>query len=293
MFESESVSLDLPIDKWVQEAQNDPTALRSRQVTHILLAAIGLTPDLQENMILKGGTLMMLAFRSPRGTQDVDFSVAASPEPFAEELIGKLDPAMQRAASQLGYVDLVCRVQTRKRRPHGATFEKATGPAIQITIGYGTRGTNAEKRLAEKQASNALRVDLSFKEPVIHVAEAHLERPNVTIRAYAPEDVIGEKLRALLQQPIRDRHRRQDIFDIAWLLDHHNPDEEAKKRIFQSLMGKSEARAVEISIDSFDDPEVKRRASAEWDTLDLEISDLPNFDTLFARVREFYRSLPW
>lgn len=293
MYEPETVSLDLPIDAWVGAAQNNPATYRSRQVTHILLAAIGLTPDLQESMILKGGTLMMLAYASPRGTQDVDFTVAVSPEPFAEDLTEKLNPAMQRAASQLGYVDIVCKIQSLKRLPRPSTFETATGPALQITIGYAKRGTNDEKRLVDKQASNVLRVDLSFKDPVIHTAGAKLERPAVTIRAYALEDVIGEKLRALLQQPIRNRHRRQDIFDIAWLLDHSNLTDEDKKRIHDSLIGKAEARDVECSIDGFDDPEVKRRASADWNTLDLEVANLPDFETLYARVREFYRDLPW
>ena len=69
MFEQQNVSLDLPIDAWVEEVRDDPIAHRDRRVTHILLAAIGFTPDLQKTMILKGGTLMMLAFGSPRGTQ--------------------------------------------------------------------------------------------------------------------------------------------------------------------------------------------------------------------------------
>lgn len=293
MFEPQNVALDLPIDAWIEEVRDDPIAHRDRRVTHILLAAIGFTPDLQKTMILKGGTLMMLAFGSPRGTQDVDFTVTATPEPFAAELAKKLDPAMQRASAQLGYLDLVCRVQKLKRLPRLETFETATASALRITIGHAQRGTNEERRLDEKQAPRALQVDLSFKDPVIHVTGAHLERPLVTIRAYTFEDIIGEKLRALLQQQIRNRQRRQDIYDIAWLLDAHDPDEEAKRRIFESLTGKAEARDVEISINSFDDPEVKRRAHAGWDTLELELSALPDFEELFARVRDFYRSLPW
>ena len=293
MSEIETVALELPIDVWVQAARDEPTAYRNRQVTHILLAAIGITPGLQETMILKGGALMMLAFGSPRGTQDVDFTVAASPEPFAREFEDKLNPALQRAATQLGYLDILCRVQKIKRQPRSNEFETATGAALQITIGHARRGTNEAQRLEIKQAQQIVRVDLSFKEPVIHPTGAHLGRPEVTIRAYSLEDVIGEKLRALLQQPSRNRQRRQDIYDIAWLIDAHSPDDEAKRRILESLVGKAEARDVPCMIDSFDDPEIKRRASLDWETLDLEVEKLPDFEELFERVRGLYRGLPW
>jgi hypothetical protein len=290
---SEAVPLELPIDAWVKEAQNDPVAYRSRCVTHILLAAIGLTPDLQDTMILKGGALMMLAFRSRRGTQDVDFTVTTNPEPFAGQLTEKLDPALLRAASHLGYLDLVCRVQMLKRLPKPGNFIEATGPALQVNIGYARRGTNEERRLSTKQASQILRVDLSFKEPITHSTQAHLERPDVTIQAYSPEDVIAEKMRALLQQPIRNRQRRQDVYDIGWLLDIHNPDDETKQLIFESLTSKAEARDLAFNVDSFDNPEVKRRASVGWKSLALEIDALPDFDKTFARIAAFYRSLPW
>lgn len=293
MLDSENISLDLPIDAWVAEVKSDPIAHRNRQVTHILLAAIGMTKGLHDTMVLKGGTLMMLAFGSPRGTQDVDFSVSATPEPFTEQLSTTLDPALQRAAAQLGYLDIVCRVQKLKKMPRPATFENDIGAALKITIGHARRDTNEETRLAARQAPRALQVDLSFNEPMLHSTHAQLGRPAVTIRAYTPEDVIGEKLRALIQQPIRNRQRRQDVYDIAWLLEAHDPDALTRQRIFESMIGKAEARDLTLSVDSFDDPEIKRRAEMDWNTLQLEIGDLPPFESLFERVRAFYRSLPW
>jgi hypothetical protein len=293
MSDSENVSLDLPIDAWVEEGRADPVKYRDRCTTHIFLAAIGLTPALQETMVLKGGALMMLAFGSPRGTQDVDFTVTAEPEPFASELVAELNPALLRAAAQLGYVDLVCCVQKLKRLPRPATFETATGAALRITIAHARRGTNEVQRLNNGQAPNVVQVDLSFNEPVTQTAEVRLKRASVTIRAYTPEDVIAEKLRALLQQPVRNRSRRQDVYDIAWLLDIHAPDSETKKRILDAMIAKGEARDLPLTIESFDNPEVKRRAAVDWDTLELEVEELPDFENLFEVVRAFYRSLPW
>ena len=41
-----------------------------------------------------------------------------------------------------------------------------------------------------------------------------------------------------------------------------------------------------------DDPEVRRRAEVDWNTLALELGDLPPFDERFAMMRELYVSLP-
>jgi len=42
-----------------------------------------------------------------------------------------------------------------------------------------------------------------------------------------------------------------------------------------------------------DEPEIRRRAEVDWNTLALELDDLPPFDERFAMMRELYVSLPW
>ena len=58
--------VDVDVRKWVEAARANPAQYRDRQVTEIVLAAIGLTPDLNTNLVLKGGTVMALAFKSNR-----------------------------------------------------------------------------------------------------------------------------------------------------------------------------------------------------------------------------------
>jgi predicted nucleotidyltransferase component of viral defense system len=300
MSEIDTLPLDLPIAAWVDEVRADPVAYRNRQVTHVLLAAIGLTPALQETMLLKGGTLMMLAFQSPRGTQDVDFTVTADPEPFASELEARLNPTLQQAAAQLGYVDLICKIQSVKRRPWNEMFETGMASALSITIAHAVRGTNEERRLIDGRSIHVLRVDLSFKEPVLHAAEVKLENPSVEIKAYALEDLIAEKFRALLQQVERNKGlrmegRRQDVFDLAWLSDHAEITDDMKTGILKALKEKSEARKITPTIEAIDNPEIARRAGKTWDTLQDELldSDLPSFEEAFEKTRSLYRSLPW
>ena len=44
---------------------------------------------------------------------------------------------------------------------------------------------------------------------------------------------------------------------------------------------------------SLANPEMIRRARREWNTLELEIEKLPDFDTCLQEVDHFYQNLPW
>jgi hypothetical protein len=67
-----------------------------------------------------------------------------------------------------------------------------------------------------------------------------------------------------------------------------------KSMVFESLKLKSESRGITVTEDSLDDVEVRRRAEAEYSTLADEIDvELPDFDRLYERLIEFYKSLPW
>jgi predicted nucleotidyltransferase component of viral defense system len=283
------IAVDL--DTWVDEAKPDPSRYRQRQVSRILLHAIARTPALRDVLYLKGGTLMSAVHKSIRQTGDIDFTADADPQAFTAALREVLDRALIGAAADLGYVDLVTRVQTITRQPR--EFATAEAPALQMSIGIARRGTNEEVRLREGQAPSVPRVDISFKEPVFNIAVLGVDTSEQTILAYSDEEVIAEKLRALVQQVSRNRNRRQDIYDIAWLISRRAFDDAARQRILDAFLGKSDARAVNPTVDALDDPEVRRRAGAEWDSMALEIGTVPDFGVMYDQVNAFYRSLSW
>ncbi len=116
-----------------------------------------------------------------------------------------------------------------------------------------------------------------------------------SIRAYALTDLIAEKLRSLLQQPLRNRNRRQDVFDLHLLLTlYPNLDKSEKQQIHESVVQKSESRDMIININSFDNPEIKERAQADYQSLADEVEgELPDFNNIFELVLKFYKSLTW
>ncbi len=92
---------------------------------------------------------------------------------------------------------------------------------------------------------------------------------------------------------MRNRYRRQDVYDLVMLI-ARGISEEEKALIFKSLIEKASSRGMVIDRDSLDDPEVKRRAKANYHTLSDEIEgELPNFEAAYEKIAAFYHSLPW
>lgn len=293
MSEQEIIPRDVALKHWVEQARADPERYRDRQVIEILLHAIGITQELKATLLLKGGTLMSLAFGSTRSTDDVDFTARARPEPFTGNLRDQLDTALRRSSAALGYADLVTRVQRIDKRPRPDNFETADFPGLQITIASAERGTPEEKHLLRGQGLRVLDVDISFNEPVVSTQEIRLDDPKVTIQAYSLVEVIAEKLRALLQQITRGRYRRQDIYDIDWLLNSVPAESVDGAAILHAFLEKSRARGLSPTRKCLRDPKVKQHAEQEWKSMALEIGDLPPFDECFERVCIFFEALPW
>ena len=291
--EGEYDIVDVDVRAWVEAARSNPIQYRNRQVTEIVLAAIGLAPSLNTNLILKGGAVMALVFKSNRITTDVDFTSMVEPAGFADQIADDLNAVLPKTAIRLGYLDLLCRVQTVKKMPKPLNFEECNFPALLIRIGSAERGTGEEKRLEAGKATQVLDIEISFRDQVYAFQELNLTGPGVAVRAFTLHEIIAEKLRALLQQPIRDRRRRQDVYDIAYLIETNELTDDDRRSILGTLIEKCQTRGIKVAPDSMEDPEIRRRAEVDWNTLKLELDDLPPFDERFVMMRELYLSLPW
>ncbi|MDV4146489.1 MULTISPECIES: nucleotidyl transferase AbiEii/AbiGii toxin family protein [Shimia] len=132
-----------------------------------------------------------------------------------------------------------------------------------------------------------------FRDQIYTFQELNLTGAGVAVRAFTLHEIIAEKLRALLRQPIRNRNRRQDVYDIAYLIEENELSGEDRRVILQTLIESCRTRGIEASADSIGNPRVRQRAEADWNTLALEIGDLPPFEERFATMQALYVSLPW
>ena len=278
------------IGEWVDE---DPEQRPFRQAVHTVLTAISGSSQLQTSMIMKGGILLALGYESSRFTKDIDFSTTMKLRDFdLDEFRAEFERSLLRAIETLEY-GLDCLVQSCRQQPPGAD---KTFPTIRIKVGYAHKNNaQAHRRLMAKNAPHVVHVDYSLNEPVGETELFEIE-DGKSIRTYSFYDLVGEKFRALLQQEVRNRIRRQDIYDLHFLLSDHplKDDAFAKLRILASLKEKSAARDLAVTKESLRNPEIMRRSRADYSSLQAEIEgELPPFDKIYDAVKAYYEKLPW
>jgi len=277
------------IKEWVNQNPDDRAF---RQAVHTILSAIAGTPLLQTSMIMKGGVLLALSYSSPRYTRDIDFSTAIKRPDFdVAAFRGQLEASLTETVELLGY-GLDCRIQSCAANPKS---EDATFPTIQVSVGYAYKGTPAHKRLQAGAATQVIRIDYSLNEPVEETELFELEDGSV-IHTYSLVEMVAEKFRALLQQEARNRIRRQDIYDLHYVLSDHplRHDSGIQARILERLIEKARIRHLAVDPEAMANPETRRRSQAEYARLAPEIEgDLPPFAEVYAVVEAFYRALPW
>lgn len=282
---------------WVERAKIDPVKYFERQATEVVLAAIGMAEPFSEHIFLKGGILMGVLYGSPRNTGDIDFTTDLDPnDELPDALRTALDETLPRAAAEIGYPGMLLRVQTIKIRPRKNSLAKDTFPALEMKIGYAQRGSPQERHFHKGRSPQVIQVDISFNEPISGLQVIKLEEASSTeIKAYSIYDLIAEKVRALLQQELKNKNRRQDIYDISLLLRAFEFDEDEKTKILTSIKTKCASREITPDVHSLSSEAVRKHAKAEWGTLAVEIGEdqLPDFDECFAQVEAHYTSLPW
>lgn len=204
------------IRPWADAAGVTVDEARLRFAQYAVPRCVGSVAVPRDGPVFKGGNALDFVWQPNRSTVDLDFSVDHASRlatPDAETLRALLVRGLPAATTRLGVALAVHRVQQHPRETdkHFVTFD--------IRIGYAMPN---EDRLRQRMArgepsTRAIRLDVSLNEP-IGAAPLIAIDPELRLRVATIEDIVAEKLRALPQQPIRDRQRRQDLLDIAVIL---------------------------------------------------------------------------
>ncbi len=286
---------------------NNPTDIRAqagsllprdlRRAHEVILHAIASTPILRSVLYLKGGTLMVHGYGSPRQTTDIDFSYAVFGNPndgTEDNLKSHFNDALKHTAARLGFADTVMRVQSISRQPR--EYPDGKFPALKFRIAYARRGSKQERRLHAGQATDVVPLDISFNEPVGDFQVLRISDED-SLLSYSLVDLVTEKYRALLQQKMRKRNRRQDVYDLNFLLRHcHDALNRHKPEVLGSLLKKCNSRNLFPEQESINAPVIRECAAADWNTLQQELGHddpLPDFDPCFDSVAAYYQQLPW
>ncbi len=278
------------ISAWIQEDES-PKGKKQREAIHILLYGLSSSSELNIQTAMKGGVLLAIRYQSSRHTIDVDFSTKISAQEFDEKFFkSELEKALLFASNSLNY-NMECRIQSFNKNPRSAS---ASWPTYKINIGYAYRSDrNSFKRLQKGESTDIIKIDYSLNESFCNVEKLEIS-PGNYINVYSFFDLIAEKYRSILQQIVRNRSRRQDVYDLFYLINNFCISNDEKPEIVDRIIQSASSRNLIVDVNSISDPEIEQRSKDEYYLLANEVyGDLPDFPIAFNTVKDFYKSLPW
>lgn len=280
----------LDIENWIANSPDNSTKA-FRQAVHIILLAISKSPELKSKMIFHGGLLLTLKYSGIRYTKDLDFATANKRADIDEEaFLNEMQQSLLESSETLPY-GLACKIQSSRIKPRGEGKHHQT---LEINIGYAYKGTIDHQHLIRNNCTNVVKVDYSYNEINQNIEVLELIK-GANIQAYSLSDFIAEKYRAIIQQKTRNRIRRQDAFDIYWVIKNNFlRGNEIKNKILKSFKVKSDSKGVSVDQFILRDKDIIRRSQTDYDSLAQEIDvDLPPFKDMYKIVQNYYESLPW
>lgn len=282
----------IDLTAWVDEELR-PERKVFRQAVQLVLRAIAQSPNLSAVMIMKGGLLLAVRYHSSRFTRDIDFSTSKRlQEVDLPALLAMIAEALASVSADNEHA-MALRLQSHEiKPPHrpGVNF-----PTLQMRIGYASRlEPKSLKRLESTGSTQVVQVDYSFNEWASGREQQEVDGGHLLM--YTFHDLVAEKLRSVLQQPIRGqgRPRYQDIYDIFLLLGTPVDDGD-KAIILGKLFEASKDRQVPLHMEALRDEQVIKLSREEYVTVlpDMILGPPPDFDVAYTTVREFFESLPW
>lgn len=242
------------IPHWAREHNVRADQARMRFAQYAILRAISVTGSLQSTLVFKGGNALDFIWQPNRRTTDLDFSIDETSRSFRDDtILARVGRALQ--------IDLAA--HSVERRPPGVDKPFAT---YQLRIGY-VLSDEARLRIRVQKgekSTHVIKLDISLNEPICASTTVSIDGTH-DLRVSTLEDIVAEKLRALLQQAIRNRSRCQDPLDIAVIVRSQSVDHDT---VAAFLIRKAAARNVPVSRAAFHVDDLAARAKVGYAELE-------------------------
>ena len=270
---------NIDLYEWISSA--DENNQKHRRAIALILVSFACLDSYQ--LALKGGIWLNLVCKSPRMSTDIDFTAYFDPE-LKNQIRQDIDNALQLSCEQFGNPGIDACVHNIIQHNHPIF------PGWQIKIAY-----SVQNPYRSKPSTNYYSIDVSFNEPALYSEAKLVFSEGGQILGYSLIDIIAEKFRALLQLSYRKRERSQDVFDLYFLQERMEFDDKRKEAILTALMEKAKATGKLDNLHSkfLANPDIKKRAKANWNQITLTAGFVPEFETCFETVISFYEGLPW
>ncbi len=273
----------------LQEARRDSglpwDVLERDYLLSWILAGIEQVESLRNSLVFKGGTaLKKCYFGEYRFSEDLDFTGLPG-VPTGEALfaaVGEACAAAARLVDEHAPVGIDCTRYT-ERDPHPGGQEFFT---IRARLPW------------QKEPATRVMVEVTMDEPVMRpmtrrpILHEYGEPLQADVQVYALEEIVAEKLRAILQHARRleergwGRSRARDYYDLWRLFDAYG-DQMELAGFADLLSAKCAVRNVAFSRpDDFFPDVVLGNVERTWEQwLGPLVTELPCFETVIAGLR--------
>lgn len=275
------------LGQWAKVNRTTVAEARSRFILYVLLACIA-ESQTGSMLAFKGGNALRFFHGSSRSTLDLDFTAYPTIGDDSK-LLGELLETAFRVASARHSVKI--RVQTVKRRP--PMRPGTTHPTYRITAAYQIPGDRYYADFEEhiEQIRQVARLEISINDIVCEVEDrAVVSGAVATLKVCSIEDIVAEKLRAILQQVPRNRSRSQDVYDIARIVRDTGISLDMVK-VADFLIAKAVDRDITVAKSAFNDA-TREKAIATYERLRNDIGQaFIEFEAAWDTVLEFVAAL--
>lgn len=240
---------------------------------------------LKSSMVFKGGTaLKKCYFGNYRFSEDIDFT-AISGAPSGSILLKALTEACQNAETLMNeYAPIkieIRRYEEKYPHPHGQE-------AFSVYAQYPWQRQPLTKIMIEISRDEALLLNPQNK-PLIHAYDESIDQE---IMVYSLEEIILEKLRAILQHTKKlherdfDRSRARDYYDLWNIL--RKFEDKLNLQLVQTLLPfKCSKKGVEFKeVEDFFDEKMIGNVRRTWEKwLGPLVVDLPECELVLSELR--------
>ena len=244
----------------------------------VVLASIASSSDRVSRLALKGGNALRFVYGNIRSTLDLDFTADGDFPDDAEEIRMLLNSALRQAERQF---QVKARCQSIRRNPKQP---ERTHPTYEIKVCFQLPGDRHYKDFDHRpRFPEVVELEISLNEILCESIPKRLSPATQPVRICSLEDILAEKLRALLQQIPRGRSRPQDVYDIASRTREFRASIDLGK-VSAFLLRKSEARNITPQKRSFDES-VRRQATINYEEeIRAQTTEFLPFDEAWAEV---------
>ena len=248
-------------------------------------------PTLKEKLIFKGGTaLKKCYFGNYRFSEDLDFSVISS-IPRKEKLLEAVIEACKAAEQKMNeFADIRLVIERYE--------EKDDHPFEQEAFKVRARFPWHREPLTSAKIEITMQETILFPPVTKQIIHPYEEKIDTPIQTYSLEEIVLEKLRAILQKTKklheegRDRSRTRDYYDLWRIFTAFESDLYFESFSIQ-LQNKCDLKHVHfVGAESFFDPimmETVKRTWKHW--LGNLVSDLPECSLIISELKAKLESL--